>query len=130
MSDDTTLTGIRFGACYVDDLAAARTFYEDVLGLTMAFEAMPDQVLFYGLGDDPFGIMLCRVDEAAPGPVGVKAAHASFVLQVASASALHAKLTEHGVSIPQPEPVPMGEGDFWFQFHDPAGNLLEVLGGE
>jgi predicted enzyme related to lactoylglutathione lyase len=127
---DTTITGIRFGACYVDDWAAARAFYEEVLGLTVGFEAMPDQVLFYEFGEDPFGIMLCKVAEGAPGKVGVGTAHSAFVLSVASAGALFAKLTGQGVTIPQDEPIPMGEGDFWFQFEDPAGNLLEVLGGE
>jgi predicted enzyme related to lactoylglutathione lyase len=127
---DTAITGIRFGACYVDDWGAARTFYEEVLGLSVGFEAMPDQVLFYAFGDDPFGIMLCKVAAGAPGEVGVGNAHSAFVLSVASAGALHAKLTEHGVPIPQDEPIPMGEGDFWFQFEDPAGNLLAVLGGE
>ena len=127
---DTTITGIRFGACYVDDWAASRTFYESVLGLEVAIEAMPEKVLFYKLGEDPFGIMLCRAGEGQPGRIGAGTAHSSFVLCVGSASALHAHLSGHGVEILQPEPIPMGEGDHWFQFYDPAGNLLEALGGE
>ena len=127
---DTKITGIRFGACYVDDWDAGREFYEQVLGLAVGFEAMPGQVLFYAFGEDPFGIMLCKVAGAASGKVGVGTAHAAFVLSVASAGALHAKLTAAGVEIPQDAPIEMGEGDHWFQFFDPAGNLLEVLGGE
>ena len=127
---DTTITGIRFGACYVDDWEAARKFYEETLGLSVAFEAMPGQVLFYALGEDPFGIMLSKVPEPGPGTIDVGNAHTSFVLCVGSASALHAKLTEAGVEILQEEPIAVGEGDHWFQFRDPAGNLLEALGGE
>jgi hypothetical protein len=33
------------------------------------------------------------------------------------------------VKIAQNEPMDMGQGDFWFQFYDPSGNILEVLGG-
>ena len=59
----------------------------------------------------------------------MKKTRPSFVLGVGSARALFDKLRQAEVPIVQSEPMNMGNEQYWFQFSDPAGNILEVLGG-
>ena len=54
----------------------------------------------------------------------------AFVFHVESASALHAKLKEAGVKFVHEEPMHMGGDNYWFQFFDPAGNILEAVGAK
>ena len=55
---------------------------------------------------------------------------AAFVLSVESAGATCERLKAAGVRFIQNEPRHMGGEQYWFQFYDPAGNILEVLGGK
>jgi predicted enzyme related to lactoylglutathione lyase len=124
-TDNMTLTGIEFVACYVDDFAKGYEFYHSVLGLEKLYD-MGENACYFKLGESS-GLYI----EGGNQPVesGTKKVRASFVLGVGSAGALFAKLRAAGVPVVQAEPMNMGNDQYWFQFSDPAGNILEVLGG-
>jgi hypothetical protein len=53
-----------------------------------------------------------------------------MMLGVDSVGSLLKQFKAEGVKTFQDEPVEMQPGTFWLQLFDPAGNILEVLGGE
>lgn len=125
-ADAAKISGLWFVTVYVDDFAKAVEFYSDILALEKSHQPEPD-ACFFAIGANKHGLFLqggARAKTTKP-----EDAHASFVLTVESASALFQRLKLNGVKIVQDEPIDRGEGDFWFQFHDPANNLLEVFGG-
>lgn len=129
MSDQPAMAGISgvaFVSSYVDDFPTAYRFYSEVLGLEKEFDMGPG-ACFFTLGTDA-GLYL--QGGGRPVPVDEKSIRSSFTLKVVSASTLHARLVEAGARLVQSEPVDMGNNNYWFQFHDPAGNILEVLGGK
>ena len=120
------ITGVAFASVYTTDFAAAFAFYHDVLGLAKRYD-MGEQACFFALGDNS-GLYLqggCK-----PAAVNDTTQRCAFTLGVDSAGTWHAKLKKAGARMVQSMPMDMGGGDYWFQFYDPAGNLLEVLGGE
>jgi len=52
----------------------------------------------------------------------------SVALTVASAEATFKEFKTGGVELIHNEPQLVGEEDWWFQFKDPAGNILEIFG--
>lgn len=125
-SSQSAITGIAFVSAYVDDYQAAYAFYADLLGLEKQFDMGPDSC-FFKLGSD-LGLYLEGGNNAQE--VTPKSVRGAFTLSVPSAGALFAKLSEAGVPIIQQKPMDMSQGNFWFQFRDPSGNILEALGGE
>ncbi len=123
---NTLLKGLSFGLVYVDDFATAFQFYHDFLGLEVQHE-MGEDACFFKLGESS-GLYLEGKNE--PTEITPNTVRASFVLAVHSASELFDKLTSASVKTVQTSPMDMGGGDFWFQFYDPAGNILGVLGGK
>jgi catechol 2,3-dioxygenase-like lactoylglutathione lyase family enzyme len=111
---------------YVDHFGIAHDFYTRVLGLKVSGE-LDNASCFLYLGDNPHGIYLegghtrQRVDEGS--------SRVSCMLSVDSALNLYKKLISESARVVQDEPKQMGENAFWFQFYDPAGNLLEAVGG-
>lgn len=124
--DTSAITGIAFVSVYVDDFQAAYAFYADLLGLEKQYD-MGSNSCFFKLGTD-WGLYLEGGNNAQE--VTPKSVRGTFTLSVPSAGALFTKLSEAGVSIIQQKPMDMGQGDFWFQFRDPSGNIIEALGGE
>lgn len=126
VADATAITGIPFVSVYVDDFADAFTFYHEILGLEKQAD-MGEKACFFRLGADS-GLYL----EGGNVPVDVKrdSTRATFTFGTESASAFYDKLRAAGVRIIHAGPMDMGQGDFWFQFCDPSGNILEVLGGK
>ncbi len=113
------LYGVRI---FVDDLAAARIFYGDTLGLPVAWEA--DGAVGFTVGTAV--LILEREDPAGPERhligrfVGVS-------LAVPDIAARYRELSERGVAfVGPPEPQPWG--GTLAHFHDPAGNTLTLLG--
>lgn len=126
MSDTThRITGIAMGTVYVDDYDAAFAFYHDLLGLEKQFDTGP-KACYFRITDE-VGIYLEGGN--SPAAVTTTSVRAAFVLSVESAFALHAHLLAAGVRCMQATPMDMGGGLHWFQFYDPAGNILEALGG-
>jgi predicted enzyme related to lactoylglutathione lyase len=121
------ISGMSFVTVYVDDFQKALEFYQDVLGLEKTHQADVD-ACFFQVGANQFGLFLAGGAQAKR--TKPEDAHTSFVLLVESTAALFQRLTLNGARMVQEEPMDRGEGDFWFQFYDPANNLLEVLGGQ
>lgn len=125
-STQSTITGIAFVSAYVDDYQTAYAFYADLLGLEKQYD-MGTASCFFKLGSD-LGLYLEGGNSAQE--VTAKSVRGAFTLSVPSAGAFFTKLSEAGVSIVQEKPMDMGQGDFWFQFRDPSGNIIEALGSE
>lgn len=125
LDNATAITGIPFVSVYVGDYAEAFTFYHEVLGLEKQMD-MGEKACFFRLGAD-LGLYL----EGGNDPVEVKrdSTRSTFTLGVESASAMYDKLKAAGARMIHVAPMDMGEGGFWFQFCDPSGNILEILGG-
>ena len=119
-------------ALYVDDLAAARRFYADVLGLPLVVEAEGRHVFFrIGAG------MLLLFDAAATAkppapppalqvpPHGAKGpGHACFAVAREDLAGWRARLLAAGVVIESQVTWPNGAQSLYFR--DPAGNSLEL----
>ena len=124
--DQTMISGVQFVAVYVDDFEENFNFYHKILGLEKAYD-MGGNSCFFHIGKN-FSLYLeggnTRIE------LDKKTMRSSFVLQVESASAMYEKLKKAQVKMIQDSPLEMGEGEFWFQFYDPAGNILEILGGQ
>ena len=52
------------------------------------------------------------------------------MLVVKSVQALFEKLKSYNIETIQDKPLDVGNDEFWFQFRDPAGNILEAVGAE
>jgi catechol 2,3-dioxygenase-like lactoylglutathione lyase family enzyme len=119
--------GVHAITLFVDDLAAARDFYRDVLGLPVAF-ADDDSAAFN------FGKTIVNLlgDEAAPeliDPVAVAPRDASsrslLTIDVADVDAVCAELSGRGVSMLN-GPVDRPWGVRTAAFSDPAGHVWEI----
>ncbi len=124
--DQTEIKGVAFISVYTDDFKKTFKFYSEVLGLKKQFD-MGDMACFFAVPDDT-GLYLQGGNthvEFTP-----ETMRTAFVLSVPSASAMWKKLEAEGIKFIHEEPIDMGAGDFWFQFYDPAGNILEILGGK
>jgi predicted enzyme related to lactoylglutathione lyase len=110
--------GLQFVLAHVSDLATARAFYTENLGLTVAAE-QPGFVQFAQPGGK--GAHFALSEDAT--------AHAfsdpEFWWYVDDADAMCAQLAERGVEIgEQPHDMPFGRV---FTIHDPAGNTIYML---
>lgn len=120
-----TLVGVTFVAVYVDDFDRAFAFYNGLLGLEKSFDMGPTSC-FLTITDD---VGLYIEGGNAPATVTTKSVRASFGLTANSVAAMFGKLRDAGVPIVQQSgPQDMGGGQAWFQCHDPAGNIIEIVG--
>lgn len=122
------VTGVCFPVSYVDDYEKALAFYTQVLGLKQSLVLAEDQC-FLRVGNVELGLLLAGGHKPHE-KKGAQWAQASYVLRAASAPAMMACLREAGAKILQDEPIKTGDCECWFQFFDPAGNLLQILGGK
>lgn len=118
--------GLAFASVYVDDFERAYEFYAGVLGLVKEYD-MGSAACFFKLPDNT-GVYLQGKNKSAS--YGEDTMRAAFVFSVESAAATHERLKAAGVRFIHAEPKDMGGDNYWFQFYDPAGNILEVLGGK
>jgi predicted enzyme related to lactoylglutathione lyase len=123
---DTVIKGVTFISVYVDDFEAGYKFYSEVLGLEKEYD-MGKLACFFKLGADS-GLYLQGGNKKIT--IDDKTMRTAFTLNIPSAHAMFEKLKAAGVKFVQNAPMDMGQGSFWFQFYDPAGNILEVLGGK
>jgi predicted enzyme related to lactoylglutathione lyase len=117
--------GLAFASVYVEDFEKAYQFYANVLGLEKQYE-MGSAACFFKLPDNT-GLYLQGKNK--PASYAEDTMRAAFVFSVESAAATYDRLKVAGVRFIQAEPMDMGGDNYWFQFYDPAGNILEVLGG-
>ena len=111
-------------AIYVDDFESARDFYAHTLGLEIASQAGPN-ACFFRINDNSSAVYL--EGEHPHSSVDPHASQLSFMLVVDSAPEAFVRLTEAGVRMVHDEPQQLGEGNFWFRFYDPAGNIVEMV---
>lgn len=108
------LTGLSFVLVHVDNVAEARTFYSETLGLTVEDEA-PGFVQFARPSGQ--GAAFAIIERSAETP--------ELWWDVENADAAHAELVRRGVEVlSAPEDKPFGRA---FAIKDPAGNTLHLL---
>ena len=112
------LIGPDFIGLQVEDLAAARAFYTEVVGLTPAAQTPPDAVVF-DTRPIPFALRRPLVDLTATAPLGHGVA---LWFGCDDADALHARLSARDVRIAYPpKDGPFGR---YFAFEDPFGYTI------
>ena len=111
---------------YVDDLEAARAFYQVVLGLEL-YSQKHGVFVFFKCGR---GMLLLFDPDAAAKNESIPAhgaegvGHVCFAVAEAELGAWQRRLKEHDVDIEQDVVWPSGAKSFYFR--DPAGNSLEL----
>lgn len=111
---------------YVDDLEAARAFYQVVLELEL-YSQKHGVFVFFKCGE---GMLLLFNAEAAANNESIPAhgatgpGHVCLAVAEDELSAWQARLKDHGVAIEQDVAWPNGAKSFYFR--DPAGNSLEL----
>ncbi|ASS76660.1 hypothetical protein CIG75_17915 [Tumebacillus algifaecis] len=104
----------------VQDLQAARAWYEQKLGLTAGYYDEAEGYLVLNLSETPISLYQLRAGETRPS----KGAAGSYpILFTKEIERVHAVLTERGVEV---EPIQTGGGVSYFIFHDLDGNRLEA----
>lgn len=119
-----SITGLAFVSVYVDDFKQSADFYLNVLELEKQYD-MGDESCFFSIGKD-LGLYLeggHRIRQTDP-----LTSRATFTLTVPSATALFTKLVAADIDIIDERPRKVGENKYWFQFFDPAGNIIEAFG--
>lgn len=120
------LIGLAFASIFVDDFIAAREFYTNLVGLTNSVEMGPTAAWFPLTGE--CGIYL--LGGRTPLVLNNDVTHTSFCFEVPSAGQMFSKMKAAGVKLCAEELMDYGNGLYWFQCADPAGNLIEFLGKE
>lgn len=121
--EKTKITSIGMGSIYVDDFKKAYEFYSGMLGL----EGKPgENSCFYQLNKEQAIYVEGNYNPVAKDPKGVKSA---ITFRVESALMMFDKLKNSDIEMIQNEPMKMAENIYWFQCFDPAGNIVEFLGG-
>ncbi|MEZ5935968.1 MAG: VOC family protein [Alphaproteobacteria bacterium] len=111
---------------YVDDLEAARAFYQTVLGLNL-YSRKEGVFVFFKCGS---GMLLLFNPDAAAKNESIPAhgakgpGHVCFAVAEAELDAWTTRLSEHGIEVEQEVDWPNGGKSFYFR--DPAGNSLEL----
>ena len=122
--ENTKINSIGMGSIYVDDFNKAYDFYNGLLGL----EGQPgENSCFFQLSKEQAIYVEGKYNPVAKDPKSVRSA---VTFRVGSAVSMFSKLKNSGVELIQSEPMKMAENIFWFQCFDPAGNIVEFLGGE
>ncbi len=125
-NDKTRIIGVNIVNVYVDDFHSGHKFYADVLGLEKEYN-IGDKGCYFKIGDN-FGLILEGGNEKRG--IHERMTRTSFMLVVKSVQALFEKLKSYNIETIQDKPLDVGNDEFWFQFRDPAGNILEAVGAE
>ncbi len=119
--------GVLEASLYVDDLAAAESFYGDVLGLEFHSRQVARHV-FFRCGSTMV-LLFCPTetdddDEQVPPHGSHGPGHLCFSVESAQLPAWREQLGRHSVPIEQEIDWP--HGGYSIYFRDPAGNSLEL----
>ncbi|MCB1971921.1 MAG: VOC family protein [Geminicoccaceae bacterium] len=120
------LRGILETVLYVDDLAAAETFYAGVLGLEV--DSRKEGLFIFFRLDQAMLLVFqraaARESRGVPSHGTDGSGHACFKVPEAELAAWEQRLTRHGIAIEQRQAWPRGGRSFYFR--DPDGNSLEI----
>jgi len=125
------LNAILETALYVDDLARARAFYEDDLGLPLLFEN--PRMCAFDVGGRSVLLLFLRgasaQDMATPGGTipghdGQGPLHMGFAIAAEELAAWEERLRERNIPITSKVTWPRGGTSLYFR--DPDGNVLEL----
>ena len=112
------LLGLRSAFCYVDDIAAAKTWYSKVLGFPPYF----DQPFYVGFNVGGYELGLSPEKEA---PGNMPRAYGAY-WGVKDVKAVYARLLELGAE-PRGEIQDVGEGILIADVLDPWGNVFGII---
>jgi catechol 2,3-dioxygenase-like lactoylglutathione lyase family enzyme len=98
----------------VTDLASARAFWSELVGLEMLIDG--DEYLRLG-GGGGFSVGMERTQEGVPPEV-------ELVLRVDDVDAIHERLTAAGIDCSTPETMPWGARHIWLR--DPDGHPVSI----
>jgi methylmalonyl-CoA/ethylmalonyl-CoA epimerase len=116
------IRGVRQIALTVADVARAKAFYRDTLGVQHLFDAPPGMT-FFDVGG--VRLLLGRAEDG-----GSTGASTIVYLDVPDIAAAHARLAERGVAFEQPPHhiADLGDRDLWLAFfRDSEQNLLGLM---
>ena len=125
MGKSVRVTDLKFIVIYVDKLASCQAFYETYFGFEKTAEFGPGEI-FGTVGD----VNLWMGEGYTRSTNDEQFTRASIMIGVDSTGTLFENLKADGHKIIQDAPVEMQEGTFWMQIVDPAGNVLDILGGK
>ncbi len=121
------VSGISAITLFVEDLAAAKEFYEEVFGLPLVFEDAHSAV--FNIGNTLINLLVGTEAPAliAPATVADRAAGArlQFTITVPDVDALCAQLTARGVTLLN-GPLDRPWGIRTASFQDPGGHIWEI----
>jgi len=119
------VTDVPIVCVYVDDIEAAKEFYENLLGLKDPSRMGPEAWV-YSL-TDTVGLYLEGGNRRSE--TNKDMTRASFILRTPSAFSLFTRMKGAGVRLLHDNPSPLGDNNHWFLVADPAGNIIEIIGG-
>lgn len=123
MSASSPLRGLANISYWADDVAAARDWYTEFLGVAPYFES-GGAYFEFRIGDDQDELGLIDATWAPPGAGGTGGTVAYW--HVDDVRAVHRRLLELGAT-PHDEPRERGEGFITASVIDPFGNILGVM---
>ena len=120
------IRAIDYTVIFVRDMAAMRSFYEDVLGFPLLRELSPGWIE-YRLGGNTLALARPSCTAAdAPTPNGSASLQLAFKVSVADVDRCADELVRQDVGLLSP-PTDQTFGHRTLFFRDPDGNLLEVF---
>ncbi|WP_151523643.1 VOC family protein [Serinicoccus kebangsaanensis] len=127
MTTTSPLRGIATLSYFADDVAQARDWYAELLGVESYF-AMPEppeppQYVEFRIGDDQTELGI--VDRRFAGPKGTEGGVVAY-WAVDDLEAVWSRLLELGATAYE-EPTPRGEGFVTAAVADPFGNILGIM---
>jgi len=127
MTDAPWPKGIHAITLFVEDLAAAKTFYSEVFGLPVVFETEDSAVFRFGATLVNLLMMSQAPGLVDPAKVAAKDAGVrfQFTIEVADVDAMCAELKERGVELLN-GPMDRPWGIRTASFRDPGGHIWEI----
>jgi catechol 2,3-dioxygenase-like lactoylglutathione lyase family enzyme len=120
------IRAIDYTVIFVRDMAAMRSFYQDILGFPLARELSP-RWIEYRVGGNTLTLARPSLTAAdIPTPSGSASLQLAFKVSAAEVDRCADELVRQGVDLLSP-PTDQAFGHRTLFFRDPDGNLLEVF---
>lgn len=120
------IRAIDYTVIFVRDMAAMRSFYQEILGFPLWRELSPGWIEYH-LGDNTLALAKPSLTAAdAPTPAGSAALQLAFKVAAPEVDRCADELVRRGVKLLSP-PTDRAFGHRTLFFRDPDGNLLEVF---